>query len=184
MHAMGRFVAEEGARTAILGRTWGRARSRFGSETLFADVSAVRNCEVTERTVVRMIRRTVGIDEDLVTLMDRTLVSLDRTGINGFTLRIGAGIWAVTRRGRGCWTGGSGTRWRQSRSNADRFGWDCRDGCCSGLFNTSRELRRLVLVVVGRATREWWLVGDRFAIIESFIGLEILNIGRSECEDR
>ena len=37
------------------------------------------------------------------------------------------------------------------------------------LFNTSRELRRLVLVVVGRATRERRLVGDRFAIIESFI---------------
>ncbi len=115
MHAMGRFVAEESARVVILSRTWCRTRSRFSSEALLADVSAVRNCEVAERTVACwMIGRTMSIDEDFVTLMDRTLVSLDRTGVNGFTLRIGAGIWAaVTRRGRGCWTGGSGTRWEQ-----------------------------------------------------------------------
>jgi hypothetical protein len=147
--------------------------------------SAVRNCEVAERTVVWMVGWTMSIDEDFVALMDRTMVSLDRTEVNGFILRICAGIWAaVTRRGRGCWTGGSGTRWRRSRSNADSFGWDSRACCCSGLFSTSRELRRLVLVVVGRAIREWWLVGDRFAIIEGFIGLKILDICRSECEDR
>ena len=35
-----------------------------------------------------------------------------------------------------------------------------------------------------RATREWWLAVDRFAIVEGFIGLKILNICRSEFEDR
>jgi hypothetical protein len=51
-----------------------------------AGISAVRNCKVAERTVIRMIRWTMGIGEDLVSLVDRTLVSLDWSGVNGFTL--------------------------------------------------------------------------------------------------
>ena len=74
-------MAEESARDAILCRTWCRARSRFSSKALLADVSEVRIGEVAERTA-----------EDFVALIDRTLVSLNRTGVNGFTLRIGAGI--------------------------------------------------------------------------------------------
>ncbi len=79
-------MAKESARVAILSRTtWCRARSRFSSsKALLADVSAVRNCEVAEWTVVWMVGQTMSIDEDFVALMDRTLVSLDRSGVNSF----------------------------------------------------------------------------------------------------
>lgn len=107
MHAMGRLVAKESTGTAVIGRTRGWTRSGLSSETLLADISAVRNCKVAERTVVWMIRWAMSIDKNLVTLVNRTLVSLDWSGVNSFTLRIGSGIWAAgTRRGRGCWTGG------------------------------------------------------------------------------
>ena len=180
MHAMGRLVAKESTGTAVIGRTRGWTRSGLSSETLLADISAVRNCKVAERTVVWMIRWAMSIDKNLVTIVNRTLVSLDWSGVNCFTLRIGSGIWAAgTRRGRGCWTGGCRTRcW--SRSDADSFGWDSGGSCCSGLFNTSRQRLRLVLVV-GRATRVGRLIGGRgrFATVESLIRLEILNVGRS-----
>ena len=67
--------------------------------------------------------------------------------------------------------------------DADGFGWDSWGSCCSGLFNTSRQRLRLVLVV-GRATRVGRLIGGRgrFATVESLIRLEILNVGRSICE--
>ena len=81
--------------TAVIGRTRGWTRSRLNIETLLADINAVRNCKVAERTVVRMIRWTMGIDKDLVTLVDRTLVSLDWSGVNCFTLWISAGIRAT-----------------------------------------------------------------------------------------
>ena len=84
MHAMGRLVAKESTGTAVIGRTRGWTRSGLSSETLLADISAVRNCKVVERTVVRMIRWTMGIDKDLVTLVDRTLVCLERSGENCF----------------------------------------------------------------------------------------------------
>ena len=79
MHAMGRLVAKESTGTAVIGRTRGWTRSGLSSETLLADISAVRNCKVAERTVVGMVWRTMCIDEDFVAFMDRTLVSLDRT---------------------------------------------------------------------------------------------------------
>ena len=86
--------------TAVIGRTRGWTRSRLNIETLLADINAVRNCKVAERTVVRMIRWTrlwVLLDKDLVTLMDRTLVSLDWRwrGVNSFTLWISTGIRAT-----------------------------------------------------------------------------------------
>ena len=92
LHAMGRLVAKESTGTAVIGRTRGWTRSGLSSETLLADISAMRNCKVAERTVVRMIRWTVGIDKDLVTLVDRTLVSLDWSRVNCFTLWIRTGI--------------------------------------------------------------------------------------------
>ena len=99
---MGRLVAKESTGTAVIGRTRGWTRSGLSSETLLADISAVRNCKVAERTVVWMIRWAMSIDKNLVTLVNRTLVSLDWSGVNSFTLRIGSGIWAAgTRRGRG-----------------------------------------------------------------------------------
>ena len=81
MHAMGRLVAKE---STIIGRTRGWTISVLSSETLLADISAVRNCKVAEQTGVRMIRWTMGIDKDLVTLVDRTLVCLERSGENCF----------------------------------------------------------------------------------------------------
>jgi hypothetical protein len=105
---MGRLVAKESTGTAVIGRTRGWTRSRLSSETFLVDNSAVRNCKVAEQMVVRMIRWTMmGIEEDLVTLVDRTLVSLDWSGVNSFTLSISTGIRAIdSRRGRGG-TGGS-----------------------------------------------------------------------------
>ena len=88
MHAMGRLVAKESTGTAVIGRTRGWTISVLSSETLLADISAVRNCKVAEQTVVRMIRWTMGIEEDLVNLVDRTLVSLDWSGVNSFALSI------------------------------------------------------------------------------------------------
>jgi hypothetical protein len=68
---MGRLVAKESTGTAVIGRTRGWTRSGLSSsETLLADISAVRNCKVAERTVIRMIRWTMGIDKDLVTLVE------------------------------------------------------------------------------------------------------------------
>ena len=111
----------------------------------------------------------MSVDEDLVTLVDWTLVSLDWTGVNSFTLGISARIRAAgSRRGRDG-TGWSGTRCR--RSIADGFGWDSSWGCCSsGVFNSSRQWLRLVRGVV-RATRVGWLIRGRgrFATVECFI---------------
>ena len=59
LHAMGRLLAKESAGTAVIGRTRGWTRSGLSSETLLADISALNNCKVAERTVVRMIRWTM-----------------------------------------------------------------------------------------------------------------------------
>ena len=143
---MSGLVAEEGARAAVVGCTrWG-TRSGLCSETLLADISTVSDSKVAERAVVRMVGRTMSVDEDLVALVDGTLVSLDWTGVYSFTLGISARIRATgSRRGRD-WTVRSGTRccW----SNADGFGWDSSGSCCSGgVFNSSRQELRLVLSV-------------------------------------
>ncbi len=104
---MGRLLAKESAGTAVIGRTRGWTRSGLSSETLLADISAVNNCKVAERTVVRKIRWTMGIDKNLVILVDR-IVSLDWSGVGKFALWISTGIRATDfrRRGRGG-TGGS-----------------------------------------------------------------------------
>ncbi len=108
---MGRLLAKESAGTAVIGHTRGWARSGLSSETLLADISAVKNCKVAERTVVRMIRWTMGIDKNLVILVDR-IVSLDWSGVSSFALWISTGIRATDsrRRGRGG-TGGSELNW-------------------------------------------------------------------------
>ena len=89
-----------------MGRTRGWIRNGLSSKALLADVSTVRNCQVAERTVVRMIRWTMSIDEDLVTLLvDRTSVNLDGRRVNGFTLWISTWIRATDSR---CGRGGMG----------------------------------------------------------------------------
>jgi hypothetical protein len=65
-------VAKESTGTAVIGRTRGWTRSGLSSKTLLADISAVRNCKVAERTVIRMIRWTMGIDKDLMTHLGKS----------------------------------------------------------------------------------------------------------------
>lgn len=121
MHAMGRFVPEESAGAAVLSCASRGTGSGFGSETFLADISTLRDGEVADRAIIGIVGRVMGVDEDLMTLVDRVLVSLVRTGIDSLTMFIFSRVWTVRSGGRhDCRT--RGTRRLHGRSEGNGFG--------------------------------------------------------------
>ncbi len=84
-------------------------------------VRALRNGKVSDWAIIGIVRRVMGVDEDLMTLVDRVLVSLVRTGIDSLTMFIFARVWTVRSGGRhDCRT--RGTRRLHGRSEGNGFG--------------------------------------------------------------